>query len=84
MVEHMCNNCKKTFKNHTNFINHTQKRKTPCVSIVKNITVEKNNLPIDNKFCPIFWGVQIVAQIWPLGQLFQKFYCIKIFNFPCY
>ena len=36
MVKHMCQNCKKTFKIDRNFINHTQKRNTPCASTVKN------------------------------------------------
>ena len=46
MVEYICQNCNKTFKIHTNFINHTQKRKNPCMPIVKNITIKNNNLPI--------------------------------------
>ena len=48
MVEHMCQKCKKTFKIHTNFINHIKKRKTPCISIVKNITNDTIILPQNN------------------------------------
>jgi hypothetical protein len=48
MVEHECKNCKKIFKIHTNFINHTQKRKISCVPNPQIIDNLQNNLKIVN------------------------------------
>ena len=59
MVEHMCQICKKVFKIHTNFINHTQKRKTPCVLIVKNTIVEPKTLPIIALKMPIIDNIDV-------------------------
>jgi hypothetical protein len=53
MVEHMCQICKKILKIHTNFINHTQKRKIPCVPIQQNIVNQKENLPFVAPVLPI-------------------------------
>jgi hypothetical protein len=63
MVEHVCQNCKKTFKIHTNFINHTQKRKTPCIPIVQNIIDEQKILPQNNPDCPFLPIIEPVLPI---------------------
>ena len=49
MVEHICQNCKKIFKIHTNFINHTEKRKKPCVPILENNVDFMGTMPLIKK-----------------------------------